>query len=1101
MNEHGTKTILCTLLIVLTVGAGPATATQVSTTTITDSGPTAPIQGSTQDVLQFTITSDDAVVNTHDGAIDATAGSPTGVFGSTAAFFDADGNGSYDHGDEVINDVGGNGTYSESNDTVIAGTTPIGGAVLTETNPWVTIKFADNPSGTADGSWGSTTDVIVTDDDADGNYTSEKDTVLGGSTPTAGTPLADGKDTDWGDIDHADAVSGNAWDPALDTILEDLDKDDIWTSSADRVVASTGTADSDPYRGSDASGTAGSALRAFTNSTATNGVWWYDNDNSGTVNSNDAIWIEGSISDTDDTSDSTDDGEFDTETNTGDILVMGLAPFDDTVATEEIVTGVSTNTPHLVWQENGSSTGFDLRDGIIAESVANQLTLSTSADVKIAGTSLTEGDTLMTGAFPADWSNVSSFDETDADVWNSTTDAIILDNYDRGTYSASADTTVAGTPPSADAALTGLNPWSSVEFTDDPSGTEDGTWESSTDAIVTDDDGDGVYTGRPDVFVNAGSDGAISVANGQSLVDLDESVYGYVDLDASGTPTVGDEVYTEGDGGVLGSADYGEDLDAVTVVNEGTLSASNVSAVTLHTGESQVATANRTGGQWVFSGIARDVVETTFTVKATLGADIPEERTLHFAVPTVSDNGTANAYDDGDAGLFFQQAPVIGNISNGATITVDAARAVTANATSFTDPAEGNRTKVELAFNAELDTTSTDASDFTVRDTDGTTVSIAEMDVDESGRLVLDLGTNASAIDVASVELAEGAVETTDGGNVAGQSMIVETSSVTLREQDGASANAFVGERVALVADAGGNHNESVHVEADTDGDGIYETSVFDGTTGANSTVHVLETAVWNASDAFRVTFRSADGMAGETVTLQLADLGLTATAVDTEITTETDLSVTVATAANASASDRQVTATLFDSAGNTITTIATRLDADGAATITFGPQAAGGYTVDVVDRGSNARATAGPITVTEPATTESTTLATSGSTDDTTSGTDEQDEDTESDVSDGSEDNGETNETASGDSLEAEQTTAQPTTTMTTTSTTTLSTTTEHHSTTESISGEPDSDSRGDRTTPTTTTSATDTTSLDFGWLVTAITFAGVAFLAVRRN
>lgn len=99
-------------------------------------------------------------------------------------------------------------------------------------------------------------------------------------------------------------------------------------------------------------------------------------------------------------------------------------------------------------------------------------------------------------------------------AYNDGEDLYIEDTAGELTYSAAADTTLAGTAPAAGTALTGTNPWSGaavpVRFFD---GGTANVWESGSDVIITDDDASGYYRGD--------ELSSLTVSNAGSAVDAD----------------------------------------------------------------------------------------------------------------------------------------------------------------------------------------------------------------------------------------------------------------------------------------------------------------------------------------------------------------------------------------------------------------------------------------------------------------------------------------------------------------------------------------------------------------------------------------------------
>jgi len=125
------------------------------------------------------------IINNHDGTTDIKDGMLILTFNSTAKFYDIDDDG-YDEGDEVILDVGGNGTYSAQPDTTIGGTPPDNGENINSTEPdaWKPSDYHEPglyfyDANESDGAFNASKDAIWVDD---GNvyYDQGKDTYIGG---------------------------------------------------------------------------------------------------------------------------------------------------------------------------------------------------------------------------------------------------------------------------------------------------------------------------------------------------------------------------------------------------------------------------------------------------------------------------------------------------------------------------------------------------------------------------------------------------------------------------------------------------------------------------------------------------------------------------------------------------------------------------------------------------------------------------------------------------------------------------------------------------------------------------------------------------------
>ncbi|WP_435358627.1 PGF-CTERM sorting domain-containing protein [Haloarchaeobius sp. DFWS5] len=830
MNGTSRMSLFLTALLVVSA-AGSVTGTSVSRTTELDSGSNAPLPGETVTVLNLSVSSDDVVVNDGDGVLDTSAGSTTLVFSTDARFVDTDSNG-YDTGDEVYLDDDGDGFYTAGADSLVAGTAPAEGTSVSTENgsdaDW-SLDSIDDSDGDA---WNAGTDFVGLDDDSDGSYTDQADTVLDGTAPANAAALSTTSDSDWrdglsgtataGDVEVVDAVDGDAWDPSADTI--------------------------------------------YIENGSTNGYQTAE-----------------------------------------DALLAGVEPSDGT-----------------------SSTGAGGTDG--------------------------------------DWTTVNLFDAVDGDAYDPAVDSIINDTHAGATYSAAADSAVAGTTPADGTSYTTLDGFDADWSLDSVDATDSDSWDSGADALVQDVGDRGTYSAGADTVVNTGTDGTVDVLDGaaSSNNDLNESAYGAVDVDTSGDLSRGDEVYLEGDGGTAGSEDFGDDLTAVTIENTGNLTfdAGNVSDSALVVDGSQVATGTLSSGVLVFdlTGSPVDVSDATVTANLTLTMAASTGSTIDASVSPVADGGTAGAFDSGDRGLYLEQDAPVGGISNGAAITVDAPQAVSVEAISYADPSDGNRSKVELAFSEGINATSTATGDFTVTNENGSTNTVSAVEDDDGdGRLVLDIGATRS-VDVASVSISSGALQRTNGFDVGAKNVSVQTTSSTVAEalggvdqSDGDDIATYQGETIAVLADS---ENESIRV---TEGG----SAIVQGTTGTGSQVSVVDTSAESVGAVLQVLFDGdttfdADASNDGATTMGDGDGTVTVQSLGLSVTSENDVKpgdsfdVTVE-----AASGSRATTLELQQDGSVLETIDTTLDGTGSKTATLSGQPAGTYVLVATDRDTGIQQTA----------------------------------------------------------------------------------------------------------------------------------------------
>ncbi|WP_254278951.1 DUF7282 domain-containing protein [Haloarcula marina] len=215
-----------------------------------------------------------------------------------------------------------------------------------------------------------------------------------------------------------------------------------------------------------------------------------------------------------------------------------------------------------------------------------------------------------------------------------------------------------------------------------------------------------------------------------------------------------------------------------------------------------------------------------------------------------------------------------------------------------------------------------------------------DQDIDPNQNLTLDLTVN----------------DGTDNTDVVVED--ITTTAVTFAE-DGTNNNSasrvYGGAPIAIVTT---NEDASVFVAEGSSGDG--QTAI-DGSTGANSQVLVLGTGDLDTGTDYRAEFGS------DIQVFSLNNLGLSAEAVDTELTTEDDVEVDVS--ARRGSSD--ITAELIDSGDDVVQTETATLDGSGDVTVNFGTQAEDEYTVEVTDNQTGNSVTTDQINVTEAATGE----------------------------------------------------------------------------------------------------------------------------------
>lgn len=322
-------------------------------------------------------------------------------------------------------------------------------------------------------------------------------------------------------------------------------------------------------------------------------------------------------------------------------------------------------------------------------------------------------------------------------------------------------------------------------------------------------------------------------------------------------------------------------------------------------------------------------------------------------------------------GLFLAALMVLsamgGTIAFAGTAAAANQAPVMQEATSFEDSADqidpgtdtDNDTLVEVIFDEGVKNVSTD--DFNVVLRDGTEVtpdSVTDTDGDPAVRLDID---QVNPIEVSHVNvtsngtLADNADNPVDAGKNKNQE--VKTTSTTLQENQGTQSDntlkAFQGEQVALVAT---DEDEDFEITT-TDGEFIRE-----GSTGNHSVVFRWDSSGKSLNKTYKVTY--SPGIVGGTDEyIEFRDLDLTASADDTQLTTNENLTATI----SSNSGDRKVDVQLLDSDDSVVEETTVTLDGSGEASVNFGTQSAGTYTIEAEDLATGITDTSSDINVDKP--------------------------------------------------------------------------------------------------------------------------------------
>jgi len=255
-----------------------------------------------------------------------------------------------------------------------------------------------------------------------------------------------------------------------------------------------------------------------------------------------------------------------------------------------------------------------------------------------------------------------------------------------------------------------------------------------------------------------------------------------------------------------------------------------------------------------------------------------------------------------------------------ATITVDNDAPTLRKATHYVDSDDG--ALIELAFTEDIGTA---PSDVTVGFDDGDTETLAVSDDNDDARITLSTSGEVYS-DIRNVTIAEDTFEDTAGNPVAADDYDVTFAPSTV-EAGNLDADSYVGSNIAFEA----NNTNS---EIDFDGPSFSPTR----STGSGSQVFVVN------SDDFDEGTYNASFQDGGSASVELTSLGLSASA--DNVTTDDAVTATI----EADDVDRDVNVELLDSDDEVVDSTTVTIDADGQATVDFGTQDAGDYTVVATD-------------------------------------------------------------------------------------------------------------------------------------------------------
>lgn len=276
--------------------------------------------------------------------------------------------------------------------------------------------------------------IVWQDSDNDSKYTDQADIVLGGVAPPVQTILETSNPfTTAPIISFVDQGTSNLWESGNDLIIQDDDKDGVYTSSADLFIDNDGIITTGA--GSQDISTAGTQLFSFSSS---DDIYWFDNDSSSDWSSGDGLWLSGGV-----------ENNIFNSSEGDDAIILGNLNDGSSIGVE-----LDNGNPvdNFAYAEGG---GYSSGKDIFYENVAGELTYSSGADSIIAGSGTTpdSGDTLITSNPFTDAPQIAFYDDGST-IYEDGNDAIIRDYHNGGTYSDSDETVVLGIPSDGE---TGIN--------------------------------------------------------------------------------------------------------------------------------------------------------------------------------------------------------------------------------------------------------------------------------------------------------------------------------------------------------------------------------------------------------------------------------------------------------------------------------------------------------------------------------------------------------------------------------------------------------------------------------------------------------------------
>lgn len=458
-------------------------------------------------------TQQDSAINTGDDSeTDTSAGADLNEITSVSSeIYYVSSDTELDEGEEVVYDNDSDGVYTDRADQIVAGNTPNPGTSVTSMDSMpseLEISSYDRQDGTE---WRENEDILALDYDEDMVFSAQRDDVLAGATPPEAAELNQSRVTNWQDGDDSSPSSGNVE-------VHDDNSGDAWDASVDAIWLESG--DSNGFDPGQDTALAGSPVDGMAPTDSVNVFEQWDTISAYQADGND---FQFQTSEDAIIRDYHGGGTFTAEP---DFIIAGsiTASFTDGTGYTE-VNGFDEDWGLDVIDPNSGGLWNSNQDTILLDT-GNGGTYSDSPDQVINGEGSADSDTgtllrrlNSVTDIQKKWSDVNS------DGRYSSGDEIFVDHDRDNIYTEEQDISIGGVSLSTKGAGTPLesgNPWTSTEqailFYDQESGDE---WNESTDAVIHDLDDDGTYTSREDIIVGEDA-GSSQAEQGDTLMSTSE---------------------------------------------------------------------------------------------------------------------------------------------------------------------------------------------------------------------------------------------------------------------------------------------------------------------------------------------------------------------------------------------------------------------------------------------------------------------------------------------------------------------------------------------------------------------------------------------------